>query len=155
MTLIQNQANNPGAFVIDGYGKADLGVVRALGENGVPIYLATSNRQNAVAYSRFVTRTFGFPAPKAAEQDKIRSLTEIGQQFQCPPVFFSTGDSSLLLFSRNRASLGQYFRHHLGEADLIEKCNDKMRFAELARTQRLAVPISFVPRSRAELVDRK
>lgn len=150
---INNDSRNPGAVVIDGHGQADLGVVRALGETGIPVYLATSSRENAVVFSRFVTRIFPFPQPKSADEEKVQALLAIGRQFRERPVFFSTGDSSLLLFSRNRSRLEEYFRHHIGDAELVEICNDKMRFAELARSARLAVPISLVPRSREELLN--
>lgn len=142
---------NPGALIIDGHGRADLGVVRALGESGIPVYLLTDNKRSPVAGSRFVHSIMDFPSRNASDEEKVRRLQEIGKRFAHRPVFFSTGDTSLMLFSRHRDVLEQYFLHHIGDAAVIEACNDKRQFARLAREKNLAVPYSLVPGSLEEL----
>lgn len=146
MTIANNPAN-PGAVIVDGHGRADLGVVRALGEKGVPIYLLTDDRWSPVALSRYITRRFVFPPPHTTEEERIGGLVEIGKRFKHKPVFFSTGDSSLTLFSRHRTRLEPYFHHHLADAELIEKLYDKAGFAVLAGEKELKVPHSVVPRT--------
>jgi D-aspartate ligase len=148
---IDNSADNPGALVIDGHGRADLGVVRALGEKGVPVYLATDSATNAVRYSRFVTRIFPFPPAKAQDEQKVEALTALGRRFANRPVFFSTGDTSLLFFSRHRGVLGKHFHHHIGDAHLMEAINDKRGFAGLAEGHALPVPFSLVPKNLQDL----
>lgn len=145
--MIENHADNPGALVIDGHGRADLGVVRALGERGVPVYLATSDFSTPVNRSRFVRGRFAFPYRSQPAAERVSALTAIGRQFAHRPVFFSTGDSSLLFFSRHRTELEPFFLHHLARADLLEELNDKRRFAAFAREQGLPVPASLVPDS--------
>jgi len=148
---IDNSAENPGAFVIDGHGRADLGVVRALGERGVPVYLATDSATNPVRFSRFVTRIFPFPSPKAPDEQKIEALTALGRKFANRPVFFSTGDISLLFFSRHRGVLGEHFHHHIGDPHLMEVLNDKRKFAGFADKHGLPVPYSLVPEKLEDL----
>jgi predicted ATP-grasp superfamily ATP-dependent carboligase len=145
--VIENDADNPGALVIDGHGRADLGVVRALGERGVPVYLATNDFWTPVNRSRFVRGRFAFPDRSKPESERISALVSIGRQFAHRPVFFSTGDSSLLLFSRHRSELEPFFLHHLARADLLEELNDKRRFATFAQAQGLPVPASLAPES--------
>lgn len=149
--MIQNAEDNPGAFIIDGHGRADLGVVRALGEVGIPIYLATDDRTSPVNYSRYIKQTFDFPAPGASDAEKIDALIDLGRQFLNPPVFFSTGDTSLLLFARNKKVLEDHFLHHVGDADLMEALNDKRKFAHLSARLKLPCPYSLVPESLDEL----
>jgi D-aspartate ligase len=148
---MNNDKANPGALIIDGHGRADLGVVRALGEHGVPVYLLTDDRASPVAASRFVTRVFPFPPRQASDDARMRALTEIGKGFRHKPVFFSTGDSSLVFFSRHRRRLEDYFHHHIGDPDLVEALYDKMRFADLAMERGLEVPFSVAPRSLADV----
>jgi len=145
--VIENNPDNPGALVIDGLGRADLGVVRALGERGVPVYLATNDFSTPVNRSRFVRGRFAFPDRAQPEAERVLALTAIGRQFAHRPVFFSTGDSSLLLFSRHRGEFEPFFRHHLARTDLLEELNDKRRFAKFAQEQELVVPASLVPDS--------
>lgn len=148
---MNNQESNPGAVLIDGHGRADLGIVRALGERGVPIYLLTSDRASPVAFSRYVTKIFAFPSVKASEAERVAALVKIGQQFRYKPVFFSSGDSSLVLFSRHRAQLEPYYHHHLSEPALVENLYDKIRFNELASQLGLEVPFGLVPKDLSEL----
>jgi D-aspartate ligase len=149
--MTNNQAANPGAVIIDGHGRADLGVARALGECGVPIYLFTDERGSDVSYSRYITEVFPLPPPEAGEEARVAALLDLGRQFDHRPVFFSTGDSSLVLFSRHRETLQAYYRHHLSAPELIEDLYDKVRFSRLAETHGLDVPVTIVPSSRAEL----
>ena len=149
--MIENQASNPGAIVIDGHGRGDLGVVRALGDRGVPVYLFTDDRHSPVAWSRFVTQVFPYPAASAGTEARVEALIRAGRQFRHKPVFFSSGDTSLLLFSRHRQQLEPYYHHHLSTPELVEDIYDKVRFAELASARRLNVPFTLAPRDRAEL----
>jgi D-aspartate ligase len=148
---MNNNETNPGAVIIDGHGRADLGVVRALGERGVPVYLLTNDRSSPVALSRFVTAVFKYPSPKAPDSERIAALIELGRRFTHKPVFFSTGDSSLVLFSRHRQQLERYYRHHISSPELVEGLYDKIRFARVANERGLEVPMTHVPRDIAEL----
>lgn len=143
---MNNQESNPGAVVIDGHGRADLGLIRALGERGVPVYLLTDERSSPAAFSRYVKKVIRFPGRDADDTERVTALVEIGRQFRHKPVFFSTGDSSMVLFSRHRKRLEQYFHHHLSAPELIEDLYDKIRFVELGERAALEVPFGLVPK---------
>lgn len=149
--MIENKADNPGAVIVDGHGHTDLGVARALGRAGVPVYLVTNDPRAPVARSRFIDEVFEFPADGAADLDKVKALREIGRGFRHKPVLFSTGDSSLMLLSRHRTALEHYYRHHLTEPALVEQLNDKRLFAQLAAVHQLPVPTTVVPRDYRQL----
>ncbi len=53
MSQILNNTDNPGVVLIDGHDRADIALVRALGIEDVPVYLATDKPKNAMCYSRF------------------------------------------------------------------------------------------------------
>jgi len=67
-----------------------------------------------------VRRVFPVPARSRPEALRVEALLAIEATFEQPPVFFSSGDSSLLLFSRNRSVLEPFFRRHLADAKLVE-----------------------------------
>ncbi len=144
-------ASNPGAVVIDGHGRADLGVVRALGEQGVPVFLFTDNRASPVAFSRYVKEVIPFPAAEADEAERVAALINASERFLEKPVFFSTGDSSAVFFSRNRQALEPYYRHHLSSPELIEGLYDKVRFAQVSAACGLDVPFTVAPKTLSEL----
>jgi D-aspartate ligase len=149
--VIANRAENPGAVIVDGHGHTDLGVVRALGTMGVPVYLVTNNPHGPVRYSRYLAGVFSFPPDAAPELDKIKALRQIGRRFRHRPVLFSTGDTTLMLMSRHRTALEHYYRHHLANEALVEQLNDKRLFAQLAGRHQLPVPMTIVPGNRQEL----
>jgi D-aspartate ligase len=149
--MLNNSAENPGAIIIDGHGQSDLGVVRALGERGVPVYLFTDSRCSPVALSRYVSEVLPFPGSGAGEEERVGALVQAGKRFRHRPVFFSTGDSSAVLFSRHRTILEAYYLHHLSAPELVEGLYDKIRFAELASERSLEVPFTLAPKTLAEL----
>ncbi|RFA31311.1 hypothetical protein CAI21_01390 [Alkalilimnicola ehrlichii] len=148
---IDNRADNPGAVIVDGHGHTDLGVIRALGKAGVPVYLLSDKPQTAARYSRYVELFSDFPAGNAGELERVKALREFGRRFRHKPVLFSTGDSTLMLFSRHRAALEHYYRHHLAETQLVEQLYDKQLFARLAGQLQLPIPATVAPRSREDL----
>lgn len=151
MATIRNQADNPGAVIVDGHGHTDLGVARALGSRGVPVFVATNDRQSPVCFSRYVERVFPFPADTASDLEKVQALRMLGRHFEHRPVLFPTGDATQMLFSRHRTALEHYYRHHLAEPELVEDLADKRRFARLAVRKRLPVPQTVVPQDRQQL----
>ncbi len=151
MEGISNREDNPGAVIIDGHGRADLGLIRALGERNVPVYLLTDDRRSPITRSRYITAILPFPSLRGEESSCVRALMQIGQQFAHRPVFFSTGDRSLMLFARHRAELEQHYRHHIGDPGLITALYDKVAFVRLGHERKLPVPFSLAPGSLDEL----
>jgi predicted ATP-grasp superfamily ATP-dependent carboligase len=151
--VIFNPAMNPGVVIIDGHGYGDLGVIRALGGAGIDVYYLSDRDRPPASASRFVTKTIPFPARSESEETLAARLIEIGQSFESPPVFFATGDWSLMFFSRNRSRFEPYFRHDLCPHLLLESIYDKILFAELSATFNLPTPRSITPVSLEQLAD--
>lgn len=149
--MIENLKDNPGALIIDGHGTAELGVVRALGRAGVPVFLASNDPKAPARYSRYVKQVFDYPPDRASDVEKVSRLRNIGRRFRHKPVLFATDEANLCLLSRCRTALEYYFRHHMPEAELIDRLSDKRLFAQLAGRNHLPVPTTVVPKTRREL----
>jgi predicted ATP-grasp superfamily ATP-dependent carboligase len=79
----------------------------------------------------------------------LRSLIDWAKRQEKRPVLFYNGDHDLLLVSRNRDDLAEWFDFVVGEESLVEQLVDKERFGELARRLDLPVPPhgSFDPKT--------
>jgi D-aspartate ligase len=120
----------------------DLSLVRALGRDGIPVALATSEPHSNARLSRYcrqVVRTPGWvDQPEAA----LGAVIEWSKQQRQAPVLFYQGDHDLLAASRGRERLGKHLRCLLPPVGLVEDLVDKLRFADLAERLKLPVPLT-------------
>jgi D-aspartate ligase len=121
----------------------DLSLVRALGRDGIPVAVASSEPDSPVGRSRYcraVVRTPGWvDDPEAA----LAALIAWGSEQRAAPVVFYQGDHDLLALSRGRSLLAPHLRCVLPPAGLVEEVADKLRFAALAERERLPVPFTL------------
>jgi predicted ATP-grasp superfamily ATP-dependent carboligase len=118
----------------------DLSLVRALGRQGIPVALATSNPHSVVARSRYCHTVIATPDTAVAPLAAIEAVSEWAKRQLRPPVVFCQGDNDLLALSRHRAVLAPHARFALPAAALVEDLVDKLRFAALAARCALPVP---------------
>jgi predicted ATP-grasp superfamily ATP-dependent carboligase len=70
----------------------------------------------------------------------LADLMAIGKSYAQRPVLYYGTDDMLLLISRNREALSEYFRFRMPGRELIEDLVDKARFQALAQERGLPVP---------------
>jgi predicted ATP-grasp superfamily ATP-dependent carboligase len=70
----------------------------------------------------------------------LETLITLGKDSKDPLILFYCDDATLLLISRNRAELSQYYKFNLPPEELIEACTSKLEFVGLATKCCLPAP---------------
>jgi predicted ATP-grasp superfamily ATP-dependent carboligase/thioesterase domain-containing protein len=130
-------AGKPLACVI-----GDLSMVRALGRDGIPVAVATSDPASKVKLSRYCTAEVRTPSWVDDPEAAAAALIAWGSGQREAPVVFYQGDHDMLALSRARSRLAPHLRCVLPPAELVEALADKLRFAALAERERLPVPFT-------------
>ena len=126
----------------------EIGLVRSLGEAGIPVYVGSYYDDNIAYYSRYCARKVRFSHSLA--RDFVDRLIELGKAEQRKMVFFSDDDRAVLTFSAHRRELEPYYYFNLPDHTLVDSILDKRKFASLAESKGLPVPRSFMPSSAEE-----
>ncbi len=137
----------PGAIVIGGDYRG-LGVVRSLGRRGIPVCVATDDHVMA-AMSRYCRRRLRWPIEEDAQLD---FLLELGVSGACQGwCLFPTGDETAAFIARNHSSLAEHFVLTTPPWRILRWAYDKTLTYELAASEGISCPATFVPEGRAEL----
>lgn len=126
----------------------EIGLVRSLGQAGIPVYVGSYYDDNIAYYSRYCTRKVHFS--HSLSRDFVDRLIALGKEEGRKMVFFSDDDRAVLTFSRYRDELRPYYYFNLPVHDLVNTILDKRAFAALAERLNLPVPKSFMPESEEE-----
>jgi D-aspartate ligase len=118
-------------------------MVRALGREGIPLAVATSDAASRIKRSRYCTAEVRTPSWVDAPEAAAAALIAWGSEQREAPVVFYQGDHDLLALSRGRSRLAPHLRCVLPSAELVEALADKLRFAALAERLRLPVPFTL------------
>lgn len=129
--------NNP-AFVIGG-----VGLVRSLGEVGIPVLIGSDVTTNIALSSRYC-RGKAFFSHFAGDQFP-EELERFGKQQKNKLVFFSDDDRAVVNFNRNRKRLEPYFMINMPDIEVVDTLMDKRKFTRHAMELGLPVPVSFTP----------
>jgi len=127
----------------------EIGLVRSLGEAGIPVIVGSYYKDNIALYSRYCDRRLLFS--HTASRTFVDELCAFGRRAGRKMVFFSDDDRAVLSFSQYRDELKEYFYFNLPPHDLVEAILDKRKFGLLADRLNLAVPRTFMPASPAEV----
>jgi predicted ATP-grasp superfamily ATP-dependent carboligase len=139
----------PGAIVIGGDYQG-LGIVRSLGQRGVPICVIDDERSIS-RYSRYVTHVVHVPDLRN-DDSIIKELLALGQRLNLKGwVLFPTRDEVVAAISRRRAELLPWFRVPTPCWESIQWVWDKRSTCEIARKLQLPIPATWNPQSVADL----
>ena len=116
----------------------DMDLVRPLGLAGIKCAVAVPPGA-AARYSRFTIHAIEWAHPWDQTDELVDNLIQFGKNQTERPVMFFESDGDLLLVSRNRQRLQEYFRFAIADQELVEDLVDKARFQKLA--ERLALPV--------------
>ena len=119
-----------------------LNVVRALGMAGIPVIIASSQRDTPSMASRYCADTIELP-PIEQREAVVGALVRAGRSLAArhgaPPALFYDNDDRLALVQDFRAALAPHFRMLLNEPALADALLEKARFQALA--ERLGLPV--------------
>jgi D-aspartate ligase len=116
-----------------------LNIVRALGQAGIPVLIASSERRTPSMASRHCAGAIELP-PLTERDAVVETLIRAGRKLGCRAPLFYDNDDRLALVQDYRAALAPHFALLLNEPALGEALLDKARFQSLAERQGLPVP---------------
>ncbi len=138
----------PCAIVIGLDGMNGLQTARLLAQRKVPVIAIARDRGHYACKTNCCKKIL-FADTKSDEF--IRTLENLGPQLEQKAVLFPCEDMGVLLVSRHRQSLEQWYHIALPSADVIEMMVDKMAFYEYAQREGFPIPRTLYIHSRAEL----
>ena len=116
-----------------------LNIVRALGQAGIPVVIASSERRTPAMASRYCAGSVELP-PFTERDAVVETLVRAGRKFGARAPLFYDNDDRLALVQDYRAALAPHFALLLNEPELGEALLDKARFQSLAERHGLPVP---------------
>ncbi len=127
----------------------EIGLVRSLGEIGIPVYVGSYYDDNIAYFSKYCRQRIHFT--HSLSRDFVDRLIELGKSTGRKMAFFSDDDRAVLTFSQYRHELEPYYYFNLPPVEMVNAILDKGKFAVLAEQYDLPVPRSFKPESVEEL----
>ena|ERR1700690_4004930 len=85
----------------------DIGLVRSLGEAGIPTFVCSHYGDSVAFYSRYCTRPVR--VSRTSSDDFARDLVALGKSQQQKMVFFTDDDRAVLTLSEHRSELSEYY----------------------------------------------
>jgi D-aspartate ligase len=137
-----------GAVVI-GAAYGALGIVRSLGQRGIPVWVAHGRGQLVGAVSRYVRRRLPWPADEAARLDCLLGLA-IRHHLDGWAIY-PTDDETSALVARHEQLLSKHFRLTTPPWEVLRWAYDKRLTYSLAADLGIAHPWTRLPRSREEV----
>lgn len=129
-----------------------LGVIRSLGERGVPVVAVQFDKRDFAQRSRYVAEVHRVPRPDAREEEFIARLEEIGARHP-GALLVPAHDAAVVAIARHHERLGQTMVVACPEWDIARLYIDKRETYRVAASVEVPTPKTLTPRS-AEDVDR-
>ena len=139
----QNQL--PHAIVIGLDCMTGVQTARILAKHGVPVIAIASDPDHYCAKTRVCERIV---AADTKSEGFIEALASLGPTLPQKGVLVPCTDMSVLLISRNRLRLQEWYHMSLPDEAVVEMLMDKISFINFAQEQGLAVPGTFFLRDR-------
>lgn len=142
-------SERPVAVVYPTFSVNCYGVIRSLGELGIPV-VALDEHPSPNAASRYC-QALRCPSPKDDPARFVDWLAEFGAQFRTRPVLYMMEDLYVYLAHRYRGRLEPHFRFPFMTDDALFDCIDKRRTFEVAARLGIPLPRTWYPQDLDEL----
>lgn len=127
-----------------------LGLIRSLGQAGVPV-LALNPRPDAIGFpSRYVTERFICPDPGKEEEAFLDFMDRVGERLAKRAVLFLTRDQDVSTVSRNQARLARHYQVPFAAWDVLRAIVNKPGQYRVARKLGVPLPVTAFPHDRTE-----
>ena len=137
----------PHAIVIGLDNMTGVQTARILAGHGVPVIAIAGNPEHYCAKTRVCERIL---AADIKSEAFIETLESLGPSLPQKAVLVPCTDMSVLLISRNRQRLLEWYHVSLPDEAVVEMLMDKISFVMFAQEQGLAIPRTFFIRNRAD-----
>ena len=123
-----------------------LGVVRALGKQGVPLVVVHYHPCDMAHRSRYASKTLTAPDPLQDESGFVTRIMELAREWK-GALLMPTSDETLLVAARHKAALSRHFL--VACPDYATACQvvDKQQTYNLSVTAGVAAPQTLMPQS--------
>ena len=142
------ERNDVPAIVL-GCHKIGLGIIRALGERGIPVIGAYYNDLDMGYVSKYVKEKFKITDPNINENVFLEELNKISNKYK-GAVLFASDDTTLLSVSKNKKVLTNLFFIEAPEWETTNKFIDKQYTYSLAHKIGVLAPKTFLPNNLEE-----
>lgn len=143
-------AGRPRAIVIGLDCPTGLQTARILAYRGVPVIGVASDPRHPCARTNVCERVV---ASSTSDYRLVETLRSIGETLDARAVIVTCTDMSVLLTSRHRDELAQWFHLVLPTPDVVEMLVDKARFYSFAQQHDLPLPPTYFLDSREAALD--
>lgn len=126
-----NMMEKRGPVIILGGCVNALGIVRSLGQAGIPS-IVMHFCEDIALHSKYVYERFICPHPAIETESFISFMVEVGKQLPRKAVLFCDNDISLITISRHQKELEPYYLYPMSSWHVIERCIDKAQLHKLA-----------------------
>lgn len=123
-----------------------LGVIRSLGQKGVPIILFCYRDGDMAHLSRYVNEIIRVPHPEINESHFINIILQQKGRF-AGSFLVPCSDETVVAVSRHKQRLDEHFVVACPELEVVTRYIEKKYTYRLAETAGVAVPRTFVPHS--------
>ncbi|WP_455212384.1 carboxylate--amine ligase [Kaarinaea lacus] len=137
------------AIVLSGHTMA-LGVVRALGEKGVPVVMVHYDERDMGHVSKYVTQQIQSPHPEKNQAEFINLLIECSDQFN-GSVLFPVSDETVVAVAQNKDQLEEYYRVACPSWQIAQQFIEKKYTYALADANGIPAPKTIIPASVADV----
>ncbi len=86
-----------------------LGIIRSLGELGIPVYGTYSGDRGPATYSRFCKQAFEWDYPGHSEEECVHKLLDIAREIGRPCVLIPTWDETAVFVAEHHSELSRRF----------------------------------------------
>jgi D-aspartate ligase len=133
------------ALVLSGQVNA-LGVIRGLGEKGVPVFVLHARDDDMAQASKYVRQSFRTCDPVVADRGFLEAILEHRDQLR-GALLIPTSDETLAAVARSKGELESDFVVGCPGWDTIRVCLDKALTARLAEEWDIPAPRTVLPRT--------
>jgi len=142
---IDMKTDLPLAIVISGT-TVSLGVVRALGKQGVPVVVVHYEDSDIACFSRYVISSEKVPDPEHFEERFLEALIKYIRDYGAQ-IVFPVSDQAVLAVSRNRDLLAKHCKVACTDWPTARIFIDKKNTYQLAEENAVPAPKTLVPNS--------
>jgi len=127
-----------------------LGVIRSLGQKGIPVYAVSYSKSDMGRSSRFVKKYFISENPEESPEGFINSVVKIGKKLNTP-ILMPADDATLKIVSQNKVLLSEYFRVACSDWSIIEKIIFKQHTYAIAEKLGVPTPASVILKDESDI----
>ena len=145
--------DSPPAVVIGATWANGLGLLRSLGQAGVPVLVLDPKPHAIGRYSRYATAALVCPDAGEKEAEFLDFMDLLGERLRHPGVIFLTRDQDVSTVSRNQSRLERGFLIPFADWEVLSQIVDKQGQYAVAQDVGVPLPVTRFPRSEEDAAE--